>query len=139
MKLLQFPLNGVPDEQNIILVFKEAYEILYTYMIGKSRKNALYFAKYIEFFQTQFTQKVYLGDNCIHNFSWSGILVNTVANLVLQQCGCGTIKSDNPKNILQYASPKKSLNMIIQVLMHFCSLVSYMIGKSHKNALFFAK
>ena len=58
VKILQFPLNGVPDEQNIILVFKEAYEILYTYMIGKSRKNALYFAKYIEFFQTQFTQKV---------------------------------------------------------------------------------
>ena len=79
MKLLQFPLNGVPDEQNIILVFKEAYEILYTYMIGKSRKNALYFAKYIEFFQTQFTQKVYLGDDCIQNFSWRGILVNTVA------------------------------------------------------------
>lgn len=43
---------------NLIQVFKEAYEILYTYMIGKSRKNALYFAKYIEFFQTQFTQKV---------------------------------------------------------------------------------
>jgi len=58
VKILQFPLDGVPDEQNIILVFKEAYEILYTYMIGKSRKNALYFAKYIEFFQTQFTQKV---------------------------------------------------------------------------------
>ena len=60
VKLLQFPLNGVPDEQNVILIFKEAYEILYTYMIGKSRKNALYFAKYIEFFQTQFTQKVQL-------------------------------------------------------------------------------
>lgn len=60
VKILQFPLDGVPDEQNIILVFKEAYEILYTYMIGKSRKNALYFAKYIEFFQTQFTQKVRL-------------------------------------------------------------------------------
>lgn len=58
VEILQFRLDGVPDEQNIILVFKEAYEILYTYMIGKSRKNALYFAKYIEFFQTQFTQKV---------------------------------------------------------------------------------
>lgn len=58
VKILQFPLDGVPDEHAIILVFKEAYEVLYTYMIGKSRKNALYFAKYIEFFQTQFTQKV---------------------------------------------------------------------------------
>lgn len=58
MKLLQCKLDGVADEANLIQVFKEAYEILYTYMIGKSRKNALYFAKYIEFFQTQFTQKV---------------------------------------------------------------------------------
>ncbi|KAH3824416.1 hypothetical protein DPMN_126252 [Dreissena polymorpha] len=63
VRILQFPLEGVPDEQNIILVFKEAYEILYTYMIGKSRKNALYFAKYIEFFQTQFTQKGGIGLN----------------------------------------------------------------------------
>ncbi|KAL4233980.1 hypothetical protein ACF0H5_005635 [Mactra antiquata] len=63
VKILQFPLDGVPDEQNIVLVFKEAYEILYTYMIGKSRKNALYFAKYIEFFQTQFTQKGGIGLN----------------------------------------------------------------------------
>lgn len=58
VKILQCPLDGAVDEMNLIQVFKEAYEILYTYMIGKSRKNALYFAKYIEFFQTQFTQKV---------------------------------------------------------------------------------
>ncbi|KAK3610322.1 hypothetical protein CHS0354_029791 [Potamilus streckersoni] len=63
VKILQCPLDGVADEQNLILVFKEAYEILYTYMIGKSRKNALYFAKYIEFFQTQFTQKGGIGLN----------------------------------------------------------------------------
>jgi hypothetical protein len=49
VKILQCPLDGSHDEQNLIHVFKEAYEILYTYMIGKSRKNALYFAKYIEF------------------------------------------------------------------------------------------
>ena len=58
VRILQCTLNGVQDELNLIQVFKEAYEILYTYMIGKSRKNALYFAKYIDFFQTQFTQKV---------------------------------------------------------------------------------
>lgn len=58
VKLLQCPLDGAADEINLIQVFKEAYDILYTYMCGKSRKNALYFAKYIEFFQTQFTQKV---------------------------------------------------------------------------------
>ncbi|CAG2222632.1 unnamed protein product [Mytilus edulis] len=63
VKILQCPLDGSHDEQNLIHVFKEAYEILYTYMIGKSRKNALYFAKYIEFFQTQFTQKGGIGLN----------------------------------------------------------------------------
>ncbi|KAL5022859.1 hypothetical protein ScPMuIL_002014, partial [Solemya velum] len=63
VRILQCPLDGVPDESNIVQVFKEAYEILYTYMIGKSRKNALYFAKYIEFFQTQFTQKGGIGLN----------------------------------------------------------------------------
>ena len=42
----------------MIRIFKEAYDVLHAYMIGKSRKNALYFAKYIDFFQTQFTQKV---------------------------------------------------------------------------------
>ncbi|XP_021341779.1 inositol 1,4,5-trisphosphate receptor type 2-like [Mizuhopecten yessoensis] len=63
VKILKCPLDGTADEQNMIQVFKEAYEILYTYMIGKSRKNALYFAKYIEFFQTQFTQKGGIGLN----------------------------------------------------------------------------
>jgi hypothetical protein len=58
VRILQCTLGGSQDEVNLIQVFKEAYEILYTYMIGKSRKNALYFAKYIDFFQTQFQQKV---------------------------------------------------------------------------------
>ncbi|KAL4233979.1 hypothetical protein ACF0H5_005634 [Mactra antiquata] len=63
VKILQFPLDGVQDETAIILVFKAAYDNLYKYLIGKSRKNALYFAKYIEFFQTQFTQKGGIGLN----------------------------------------------------------------------------
>ncbi|XP_076470932.1 inositol 1,4,5-trisphosphate-gated calcium channel ITPR2-like isoform X2 [Babylonia areolata] len=63
VRILQCALGGVQDELNLIQVFKEAYEILYTYMIGKSRKNALYFAKYIDFFQTQFTQKGGIGIN----------------------------------------------------------------------------
>ncbi|XP_055891550.1 inositol 1,4,5-trisphosphate receptor type 1-like isoform X4 [Biomphalaria glabrata] len=63
VKILQCPLDGMPDEMNLTSVFKEAYETLYTYMIGRSRKNALYFAKYIDFFQTQFTQKGGIGLN----------------------------------------------------------------------------
>jgi len=58
VNLLQCPLRESDEESHMIRIFKEAYDVLHAYMIGKSRKNALYFAKYIDFFQTQFTQKV---------------------------------------------------------------------------------
>lgn len=58
VRLLQCPLKENDEEPHMIRIFKEAYDVLHAYMIGKSRKNALYFAKYIDFFQTQFTQKV---------------------------------------------------------------------------------
>lgn len=38
--------------------YKECYDVLYTYMRGNSRKNALYFAKYIEIFQAQLSNPV---------------------------------------------------------------------------------
>ncbi|XP_064599288.1 inositol 1,4,5-trisphosphate receptor type 1-like [Liolophura sinensis] len=63
VKILQTPLNSGDDELYLIKIFKEAYDVLHAYMIGKSRKNALYFAKYIDFFQTQFTQKGGIGLN----------------------------------------------------------------------------
>ncbi|XP_050396213.1 inositol 1,4,5-trisphosphate receptor type 1 [Patella vulgata] len=63
VKLLQCPLTSGEEESHLIRVFKEAYDVLHAYMIGKSRKNALYFAKYIDFFQTQFTQKGGIGLN----------------------------------------------------------------------------
>jgi len=53
VRLLQFSLQGAVDLAHLVRVFKGAYDVLYTYMIGNSRKNALYFAKYIDFFQTQ--------------------------------------------------------------------------------------
>lgn len=58
VNLLQCPIRESDEESHMIRIFKEAYDVLHAYMIGKSRKNALYFAKYIDFFQTQFTQKV---------------------------------------------------------------------------------
>ena len=58
MRLLQIPLEGAIDQTHLTRVFKAAYDVLYTYMIGNSRKNALYFAKYIDFFQTQISVKV---------------------------------------------------------------------------------
>ncbi|XP_029657301.1 inositol 1,4,5-trisphosphate receptor-like, partial [Octopus sinensis] len=63
VKILQLPLQGAEDESYMIRIFKEAYDVLHAYMIGRSRKNALYFAKYIDFFQTQFSQKGGIGLN----------------------------------------------------------------------------
>ena len=55
VKILQIDLEGSIDCTHLTKVFKSAYDALYTYMIGNSRKNALYFAKYIDFFNTQIT------------------------------------------------------------------------------------
>ncbi|KAL3860316.1 hypothetical protein ACJMK2_010455, partial [Sinanodonta woodiana] len=63
VQLLQCPLKEGDEETHMIRIFKEAYDVLHAYMIGKSRKNALYFAKYIDFFQTQFTKKGGIGLN----------------------------------------------------------------------------
>ncbi|XP_041375271.1 inositol 1,4,5-trisphosphate receptor type 1-like [Gigantopelta aegis] len=63
VKLLQCRLVEGDEEAHLIRIFKEAYDVLHAYMIGKTRKNALYFAKYIDFFQTQFTQKGGIGLN----------------------------------------------------------------------------
>ncbi|XP_059139568.1 inositol 1,4,5-trisphosphate receptor type 1-like isoform X3 [Physella acuta] len=63
VKLLQCPLREGDEQLHMIRIFKEAYDVLHAYMLGKSRKNALYIAKYIDFFQTQFTQKGGIGLN----------------------------------------------------------------------------
>ncbi|XP_062618413.1 inositol 1,4,5-trisphosphate receptor type 1-like [Saccostrea cucullata] len=63
VNLLQCPLGEGDEESHVIRICKEAYDVLHAYMIGKSRKNALYMAKYIDFFQTQFTQKGGIGLN----------------------------------------------------------------------------
>ena len=61
--LLKHQLDGAIDQVHLTRVFKGAYDVLYTYMIGNSRKNALYFAKYIDFFQTQISVKGEIGLN----------------------------------------------------------------------------
>jgi hypothetical protein len=55
---LLFCLRIGEEQLHRIRIFKEAYDVLHAYMIGKSGKNALYMAKYIDFFQTQFTQNI---------------------------------------------------------------------------------
>ena len=58
VRILRRPLHGAIDQTHLMRVYKASYNVLYTYMIGNSRKNALYFAKYIDFFQMQMTVKV---------------------------------------------------------------------------------
>ncbi|CAC5357472.1 unnamed protein product [Mytilus coruscus] len=61
--LVKCPLRTGEEQLHRIRIFKEAYDVLHAYMLGRSGKNALYMAKYIDFFQTQFTQKGGIGIN----------------------------------------------------------------------------
>ena len=46
------------DWQHLSQVFKAMYGVLHTYTEGKSKKNAWYFAKYIDFFTSALGQRV---------------------------------------------------------------------------------
>ena len=59
VELLSCPLSlDLDDWQHLSQVFKAIYQVLHTYTTGRSKKNALYFAKYIDFFTTQLSQPV---------------------------------------------------------------------------------
>jgi len=44
----------------MVHVLVECYNVLYTYLMGDSRKNELYIAKYIDFFNSQISFQVHL-------------------------------------------------------------------------------
>lgn len=61
VELLQCDLDPSADDWKLLSqVFKATYDVLLTYTEGKSRKNAWYFAKYIDFFTSALGQKVHL-------------------------------------------------------------------------------
>nr|XP_034327562.1 inositol 1,4,5-trisphosphate receptor type 2 isoform X16 [Crassostrea gigas] len=65
--LLQIPFRGSDDQFHLTKIFVEAYNVLYTYLMGDSRKNELYIAKYIDFFLSQFELKEgQIGLNAAH-------------------------------------------------------------------------
>ncbi|XP_033761182.1 inositol 1,4,5-trisphosphate receptor type 3-like isoform X6 [Pecten maximus] len=67
VQLLQTPFRGSPDQIHLTRIFVEAYDVLYTYLMGDSRKNELYIAKYIDFFLSQFEYKEgQIGLNAAH-------------------------------------------------------------------------
>lgn len=53
VSLLQLPCRGSSDERFLVKIFVECYDLLYTYLMGDSRKNELYIAKHISFFESQ--------------------------------------------------------------------------------------
>lgn len=59
VRLLKYPIKAVVDEMYMVKIAAQVYSILYTYMRGSSKKNSLYFAKYIDFFEEQLSQKVF--------------------------------------------------------------------------------
>lgn len=61
VKILQLPVEDIVNHELMTEVTKSVYGVLHTYMMGNSRKNSLYFAKYIDFFQSKFSQAGELG------------------------------------------------------------------------------
>ncbi|XP_065924756.1 inositol 1,4,5-trisphosphate receptor type 2 isoform X4 [Magallana gigas] len=67
IKLLQIPFRGTPDQFHMTKLFVETYHVMYVYLMGDSRKNELYIAKYIDFFQSQFElREGQIGLNSVH-------------------------------------------------------------------------
>uniref|UniRef100_A0A1I8GHA8 Inositol 1,4,5-trisphosphate receptor n=1 Tax=Macrostomum lignano TaxID=282301 RepID=A0A1I8GHA8_9PLAT len=66
VRLLQTPFRGGPDQQYLVKIFVECYEVLYTYLMGDSRKNELYIAKHIDFFRSQVVLEEEVGLNAAH-------------------------------------------------------------------------
>ncbi|KAL3848185.1 hypothetical protein ACJMK2_019059 [Sinanodonta woodiana] len=56
VNLLKIRIKG-PNKYHLMKIFMDAYDVLATYLLGDSRKNELYIAKYIDFFLTQFDIK----------------------------------------------------------------------------------
>lgn len=48
------------QENYVTKICTSIYEVLRTYLLGDSRKNELYFAKHMDFFETQFDAEVNL-------------------------------------------------------------------------------
>ncbi|CAH1239566.1 ITPR1 [Branchiostoma lanceolatum] len=53
IKLLGMPYRGSDDKRHLIGIFVEAYNALFTYLIGDSRKNELYMARHTSFIHSQ--------------------------------------------------------------------------------------
>lgn len=57
-------------------LFVETYHVMYVYLMGDSRKNELYIAKYIDFFQSQFELRE------VWEWFWFLITIKTYMSLI---------------------------------------------------------
>lgn len=57
-------------------LFVETYHVMYVYLMGDSRKNELYIAKYIDFFQSQFELRE------VWEWLWFLITIKTYISLI---------------------------------------------------------
>lgn len=57
-------------------LFVETYHVMYVYLMGDSRKNELYIAKYIDFFQSQFELRE------VWEWFWFLITIKTYISLI---------------------------------------------------------
>ena len=73
--------------------------------------------------QQKFNEK--LGDNCIQNIYLGRYIVGyTVGNLVLRRCASGAVNMISERKSDDIPPQMKILNMVIPILMHFCSFVA---------------
>jgi len=66
VSLLQVPVRGSKDQRHMKDILIEGYDVLYTYLMGDSRKNELYIAKHIQFFESQISHEGEVGLNAAH-------------------------------------------------------------------------
>ncbi|XP_070538210.1 inositol 1,4,5-trisphosphate-gated calcium channel ITPR3-like [Ptychodera flava] len=66
VQICQLPFNGTGDERYASQIIVECYKVMYTYVLGDSRKNELYIARFIDFFQIQIQREGEIGHQAAH-------------------------------------------------------------------------
>nr|XP_006825393.1 PREDICTED: inositol 1,4,5-trisphosphate receptor type 1-like [Saccoglossus kowalevskii] len=66
VQIAQISYMGTNDEKLMVDIIVACYNVMHTYVIGDSRKNELYIARFIDFFQTQILREGPVGLNAAH-------------------------------------------------------------------------
>ncbi|XP_077987360.1 inositol 1,4,5-trisphosphate-gated calcium channel ITPR1-like [Glandiceps talaboti] len=66
VQISQLSYIGTNDERFSVQIIVECYNVMHTYVLGDSRKNELYIARFIDFFQTQILREGEIGLHAAH-------------------------------------------------------------------------